>query len=493
MILRKEFIFTAILLCSLFGVSSCAQKKNDRSSEKVEKKVKPNIIYILADDMGYGDVGVYGQTKIKTPIIDKLANEGIKFTDHYSGQTVCSPSRCSLMTGMHMGNASVTRNGQLLNPDDVTVSELLKTAGYKTGIIGKWGLSEGVTEDNCPNQQGFDHYFGFDNQGFAHFYYPEYLWRNHTKVEYPENLGIRDENGAYKKGKGTYSHDEFAEEALKFINESKDEPFFLYLPFAIPHAELTIQEDAKEEYRGLNWPETPKEVGGGARKGHGYGSQYTDGYCAQEEPNITYAAMITRMDKNIGRIIDLLEELDIDENTIIMFASDNGPSDEGGQSIKFFDSSKGLRGKKRDLYEGGIRIPFVVNWKGTVKGGQESSIPSAFWDFLPTACDLAGVDTPNNIDGVSLLPTILGKSETQIKHKYLYWEWKHGKRPQYEAVRVDNWKFFRITPEKEKNNKPYYELYNLDNDISETTNIAKEHPELVEKFIPYLEEAKPKS
>ncbi|TYA72039.1 arylsulfatase [Seonamhaeicola marinus] len=485
---RLSFLGVFFLSCIAI---SCAQKKSSKTKLKEESQTKPNIIYILADDMGYGDVGVYGQTKIKTPNIDKLANEGIRFTDHYSGQTVCSPSRCSLMTGMHMGNASVTINGQLLDPNDVTIAELLKTAGYKTGLIGKWGLSQGVTDDNCPNQQGFDHYFGFDNQGFAHFYYPEYLWRNHTKVEYPENLNIRDEQGRYIKGKGTYSHDEFAKEALQFIKENKDEPFFLYLPFAIPHAELTIQEEAMEEYRALNWPETPKRIGGGGGKDYGYGSQYVNGYCAQDEPNTTYAAMITRMDKNIGRIVDLLNELGIDENTIIMFSSDNGPSNEGGQSIKFFDSSKGLRGKKRDLYEGGIRIPFVVNWKGTVKGGQVSNLPSAFWDFLPTACDLANIETPKNIDGISMLPTILGESNSQEKHKYLYWEWKHGKRPLYETVRVDNWKFFRVTPQN--STKPHYELYDLDKDVSETSNLAEKHPELVERFIPYLEEAKNKN
>lgn len=478
-----------LVFISFLGIVSCAQKATILK-DKVQPK--PNIIYILADDMGYGDVGVYGQSKIKTPFIDKMANEGIRFTNHYAGQTVCSPSRCSLMTGMHMGNASVTRNGQLMNPDDVTVAELLKTAGYKTAIIGKWGLSEGPTAPNSPNQQGFDHYFGFQNQGFAHFYYPEYLWRNHTKVEYPENLNIRDENGSYLEGKGTYSHDEFSKEALQFINDNKLEPFFLYLPFAIPHAELTVPEDSKTEYRGLNWPETPKLIGGGGGKNHGYGSQYIDGYCAQDEPNLTYASMITRMDKNIGRIMDLLEELNIAENTIVMFASDNGPSNEGGQSIDFFDSSKGLRGKKRDLYEGGIRIPFIVKWKGMVKEGVESDLPSAFWDFLPTVCDLAGVNVPENTDGVSLMPTILGNNTEQKAHKYLYWEWQTRKKYHFEALRVDNWKFYKITP-LAKDSKTYYELYNLDTDRFETKNIVSEHSNLVEEFIPYIKEARKSS
>lgn len=468
------------------GLVACAQKKQVTTSFE-EDKNRPNIIYILADDMGYGDVGAYGQTKIKTPNLDKMASDGIRFTNHYSGQTVCSPSRCSLMTGKHMGNASVTRNGQLMNPDDVTIAELLKPAGYKTAIIGKWGLSEGVTSENSPNQQGFDHYFGFDNQGFAHFYYPEFLWRNHTKVEYPENLGIRDEKGHYIKGKGTYSHDEFAKEALQFIKESKDTPFFLYLPFAIPHAELTIQEEAKQQYRGLNWPETPKAEGGGAKKGKGYGSQYVNGYCAQEEPNITYAAMITRMDKNIGRIMALLEELNISENTIIMFASDNGPSNEGGQDMAFFRSADGLRGHKRDLYEGGIRIPFMVNWKHKIRPETVSKMPSAFWDILPTICDVAGVKAPKDIDGVSLLPELVGASDKQEKHKYLYWEWQHKKKPKYEALRVDNWKVFKITPLQSKT--AYYELYDLEKDRFETTNLVERFPEVLEKFKPYFEEA----
>ncbi|MDO7173148.1 arylsulfatase [Mariniflexile sp. AS56] len=479
---KFKLLMNLVLFCSL-GMLSCAQNS---TTSKTAKQQKPNIIYILADDMGYGDVGVYGQTKIKTPNIDKMANEGLKFTNHYSGQTVCSPSRCSLMTGMHMGNASVKRNGELMDPNDVTVAELLKPAGYKTGIIGKWGLSEGALADNSPNQQGFDHYFGFENQGFAHFYYPEYLWRNHTKVEYPENLNIRDEQGRYIKGKGTYSHDEFAKEALQFIKDNKSEPFFLYLPFAIPHAELTVPEDSKTQYRELKWPEVPKLIGGGGGKDSGYGSQYVDGYCAQDEPNITYAAMISRMDKNIGRIFDLLDELNIAENTIIMFASDNGPSYEGGQDTEFFNSAGGLRGHKRDVYEGGIRIPFIVKWKGHVKEGGVSNLPSAFWDFLPTVCDLTGLASPKNVDGISLLPTILGKTEQQRKHNYLYWEWNNN--PYYQALRVDNWKFFKITP-KDTKMEPYYELYNLADDISESNNMVSQHPELVEKFIPFIKEA----
>lgn len=444
---------------------------------------KPNIIYILADDMGYGDLGCYGQTKTKTPSLDKMAAEGMRFTNHYSGQTVCSPSRCSLMTGMHMGHASVRRNGPLLDPDDVTVAELMKTAGYATCAIGKWGLAQGPNEPNSPNQKGFDHWFGFDNQGFAHFYYPEFMWRNHTKVEYPENLGIRDETGHYPEGKGTYNHDLFTKEALSFITENKDHPFFLYLPYAIPHAELTVPEDSKTQYRGLNWPETPKAEGGGARPGKGFGSQYVNGYCAQEEPNITYAAMISRMDRDIGRILDLLGELGIDENTIVLFGSDNGPSDEGGQDLDFFKSHGDFRGHKRDIYEGGVHIPFIVRWPGKIQAGTESDHISGFWDFLPTACDLAGVKAPDNVDGISLLPTFLGDSAQQKKHDYLYWEWKD-----LQALRVGKWKFFYMNAKK-PNRAPVYELYNLEEDVSEQHNIVSQHPELIGKFLGYLKDA----
>lgn len=471
---NRLFLALAVVISS-WGFQACSDQELPR---------KPNIIYILADDLGYGDLGCYGQTKIQTPVLDRMAKEGIRFTSHYSGQTVCSPSRCALMTGMHMGHASVIRNGQLLNPEDITIAELLKLAGYKTGAIGKWGLAKGPHAPNSPNQQGFDYWFGFDNQGFAHFYYPEYLWRNHDKVEYPENIGIRDEEGRYIPGKGTYCHDEFTREALQFIENNKDDPFFLYLPYAIPHAELVIPEDSWEPYSGYDWPETPKAEGGGARPGHGYGSQYVDGYCAQDRPNFTYAAMISRMDRDIGQVLDLLMELELDENTIVMFGSDNGPSDEGGQSMEFFESSGGLRGYKRDIYEGGIRTPFIARWPGQIKAGAVTDHPSAFWDFLPTACEIAGIPVPGNVDGISFLPELLGKTSKQEKHEYLYWEWRD-----LQAIRAGKWKFFYMNSTKPEE-EPVYELYDLSADWPEQNNIADEHPELIQKFLPYLKEAR---
>lgn len=474
-----------IYISVLFILVMCSGFKGQAKQEN--KVQKPNIIYILADDLGYGDLGCYGQTKIKTPSLDKMAAEGMRFTNHYSGQTVCSPSRCSLMTGMHMGHASVKRNGQLLNPDDITVAELLKDAGYKTAAIGKWGLAQGPHAANSPNQQGFDHWFGFDNQGFAHFYYPEFLWRNHTKVEYSENLNIRDEKGHYIDGKGTYSHDEFTNEALWFIKENKDKPFFLYLPYAMPHAELTVPADSRKQYENLGWPETPKEKPGyenSSSKDQGYGSQYKTGYCAQKKPNVSYAGMITRMDRDIGHILKLLEELGIDENTIILFSSDNGASDEGGQCLEFFNSTGSLRGKKGDLYEGGINSPFIARWKGKIEAGSESCLISAFSDFLPTACDVSGVDIPENIDGLSMIPTLLGKESQQKQHKYLYWEWRT-----LQAIRVGKWKFFYMNSTK-LNEKPIYELYDLESDPAEQNNVVADYPELIEKFKPYLNEAR---
>lgn len=485
-------VLIAVLVC--FALISCANKASKQKvtpSGSVPAAMsgvegKPNIIYILADDLGYGDLGCYGSTKILTPCLDRMAAEGMRFTNHYSGQTVCSPSRCSLMTGMHMGHASVKANGQQLDPKDVTIAEILKEAGYATGGAGKWGLAKGPSATNSPNNQGFDHWMGYDNQGFAHFHYPEYLWRNQTKVEYPENLGIRDEKGDYYIKEGTYSHDEFTKEALGFIKDNKDNPFFLYLPYAVPHAELIVPAESLEPYEKLGWPETPKTKAGysnGNMKDQGYGSQYITGYCAQDQPNATYAGMVSRMDRDIGRIMDLLDELGIAENTIIMFGSDNGPTPEGGHNLEFLNSAGGFRGVKRDIYEGGIRTPFIVRWKSKIQPGTESDLISHFSDFLPTACDLADVD-PGNVDGVSLVPTFLGKPQEQKQHRYLYWEWKN-----LQALRVGKWKFFYMNatiPEQE----PVYELYDLVQDPAEQNNVVAEHPDLVAEFLPYLKEAR---
>jgi len=434
---------------------------------------RPNIVFILADDLGYGDLGCYGQEKIKTPRLDRMAREGMRFTSHYAGFTVCSPSRCALMTGKHMGHASVKGNGGSLKASDVTVAMLLKKAGYKTCMIGKWGLVGRPGHPGSPNNKGFDHFFGFDNQGFAHFYYPEFLWRNDQKVLYPKNHNLRV-NGEYKKGAGTYSHDELTKEALGWIEENKDHPFFLYLPYCIPHAELTVPADSMEPYLELNWPETPKLVNKGNNGGGGYGSQYKEGYCGQSHPNATYAGMISRMDRSIGKILDLLDELKLTGNTLVLFSSDNGPSPEGGQDVEFFNSNGPLSGGKRSLREGGIRVPLIARWPGKIQPGSVSDHPSAFWDFLPTACEAAGIEPPKDIDGISYLPELLGKTEAQGKHEYFYWIW---------AVRVGRWKLHPAGKDK-------YRLYDLEKDLAEEHDLADKFPAVVARCSKYFEIAK---
>lgn len=462
----RYLILTCLMSCGIVGAFA-------RAAAAKEVRDKPNIVFILADDLGYGDLGCYGQQKIKTPRLDQMAREGLKFTSHYAGFTVCSPSRCALMTGKHMGHATVKGNGGRLKKNDVTVAMLLKQAGYKTCMIGKWGLVGRPGHPGSPNNKGFDHFFGFDNQGFAHFYYPGFLWRNDEKVLYSMNHNLRV-NGEYKKNAGTYSHDELTKEAIGWIRDNKDHPFFLYLPYCIPHAELTVPEDSMEPYRKLNWPETPKLVNKGNNGGGGYGSQYKEGYCGQSHPNTTYAGMISRMDRSIGMILDLLDELKLSENTLVLFSSDNGPSPEGGQSLKFFNSTGPLSGHKRSMKEGGIRVPMIARWPGTIQPSRTSGHPSAFWDFLPTVCEVAGIEVPENIDGISYLPELLGKTAAQKKHEYFYWIW---------AVRVGKWKLH-------PRGKNRYALYDLESDIGEKVDLAAQFPDVVARCSKYFEIAK---
>ena len=430
----------------------------------IEKQAssKPNMIYILSDDLGYGDLGCYGQTKIKTPQLDKMANEGILFTDHYSGSTVCAPSRCALMTGLHTGHARVRGNyedgphgfgsGLELRKEDITVAELLQKSGYRTGLFGKWGLGVKNTSGE-PNKKGWDEFYGFLNQGHAHFFYPEYLWKNGEKVILEGN----------KDGqKNQYSHDLITEEALKFIKKNKNRPFFLTLTYTIPHAELIVPENSLKEYKG-KFPETPYVNDGSGGMG---------GYCSQEFPKATFAGMVTRMDGDIGRFFTLLKELGIDDNTIVMFSSDNGPHKEGGAEPDFFDSNGSLRGYKRDLYEGGIRVPMIARWPEKIKAGSKTNHVSAFWDVLPTLCEIGGAEYPK-VDGVSFLPAL--KGEQQDDAKYLYWEF-HEAENMVQAIRMGKWKAVRHSPDSE------LELYNLDNDISEEKNIASKNPEVVKKI-----------
>jgi arylsulfatase A-like enzyme len=353
---------------------------------------------------------------------------------------------------------------------------LLKEAGYRTCMVGKWGLVGRPGHPGSPNRKGFDHFFGFDNQGFAHFYYPEFLWRNGEKVLFPKNHDLRV-NGEYRKGAGDYSHDELVKEALSWVRRNREHSFFLYIPFCIPHAELVVPEDSIAPYREFGWPEKPRiegvgNTGGG--KDAGYGSQYTRGYCGQSHPHAAYAGMISRMDRSVGMILDLLEELHLTRDTFVLFSSDNGPSDEGGQTLRFFKSSGPLSGHKRSMHEGGLRVPTIARWPGRIEPGSMSDHPSAFWDFLPTACEVAGIAAPGKIDGISYLPELLGRTEDQRKHEYLYWPW---------AIRVGKWKLH-------PRGKDRYALFDLENDIGEKHDVAAQHPELVSRYGRYFQEAK---
>jgi arylsulfatase A-like enzyme len=448
---------------------SCQSEKK----VSVAEKSKPNIIYIMADDMGYGDVGCYGQKIIKTPNIDKLASEGMRFTQHYAGTAVCAPSRCALMTGMHMGHAEVRGNlqaepsGQIpISDQTTTVAELLNDAGYTTGMIGKWGLGvEGTSGE--PTKQGFDFYYGYLDQVLAHNYFPEYLLRNGEKeylnneVKYLSKDEWHEGLGSYSTKKEDYSHDFFEEETLKFIEENKDKSFFLYLPYTIPHD----NGEAPDGQR-LEIPD--------------YGI-YSDKDWGTDQKG--YAAMVTCLDASVGKIVQKLKDAQIENNTLIIFTSDNGP-EMSYYFSSFFDSNGKFRGGKRDLYEGGIREPFIAKWPGKIQPGSESNHISAFWDFLPTACEIAGVPVPDNTDGISYLPELTGK-ENQKEHDYLYWEFYE--RTGTKAVRKGKWKAAQNNI-KTNPDSPI-ELYNLETDHGEQNNLASENPEIVAEMEAIMEQA----
>jgi len=465
---RRDFLKMTGFAAASLGAASLLPSCASESRSAGIKTKRPNIIFILADDLGYGDLGCFGQQTIQTPNIDRLAVEGMRFTDHYAGSTVCAPSRCCLMTGLHSGHTLVRGNANVpLRPSDVTVAELLKQAGYTTGIIGKWGLGE-ADSTGIPNRQGFDYWFGYLNQRHAHNYYPKYLWRNEQKVELANEvnhiIGGSDRTpGGVATKRVDYSHDLFAEEALRFVQKNKDRTFFLYLALTIPHANNEAGNKGMEvpshgPYTDKDWPEP--------QKGH--------------------AAMITRMDGDIGRLMAKLKTLGLDENTFVFFSSDNGPHKEGGADPAFFKSSGPLRGYKRALYEGGIRVPTIARWPGKIKAGSVTDHISAFWDFLPTCCDLADIKTPEGIDGISMLPTLLGQSSKQKKHEFLYWEFhEQGKR---QAVRMGDWKGIRQNVAKNPNGP--IELYYLKTDIAEQHNVADRHPQIVAKIEDLMKSAR---
>ncbi len=414
---------------------------------------KPNVVFILADDLGYGDLGCYGQQKIRTPNLDRLAAQGTRFTQAYAGSTVCAPSRCTLMTGKHTGHATVRGNALVpLRPEDVTVAEVFKAAGYATGLIGKWGLGEpGST--GLPTRQGFDYFFGYLNQVHAHNYYPDYLWRNEQKVALP-NVVVK----GVASHKEVYSADLLTREALEFVEKHKAEPFFLYLAFTIPHANNEggkngMEVPSDEPYSQEPWPQFAKN----------------------------HAAMITRLDADVGRVLERLRALGLEDDTLVFFSSDNGPHKEGGADPVFFRSGGPLRGFKRSMHDGGIRVPMLVRWPGHVKAAAVSEQVWAFWDFLPTAAELVGVKAPAGLDGISMLPALLGKGE-QKQHDFLYWEFHENGFKQ--AVRHGPWKAIRW-----QIGAPL-ELYDLRSDIGEEHNVAAQHPEVSARIEEYLKRAR---
>lgn len=416
---------------------------------------KPNIIYMLLDDAGYGDFSCYGQQKFETPNIDRMAGGGLRFTDHYSGATVCAPSRCILMTGLHGGHAFIRGNREIkpegqypIPAKTVTLPERLKAAGYATGAFGKWGLGAPGSEGD-PMNQGFDEFFGYNCQRHAHSYYPTYLWHNTEKVALD--------------GK-TYTADLIADQARSFITRHKDEPFFCYMPITVPHAALHVPEESAAPFR-EKFPQFEDTIGR---------------YSGPEikNPAACFAGMMTRLDDEIGQVLALLDELKIAEQTLVILTSDNGAHREGGHMPEFFNSTGPLRGIKRDLYEGGIRVPMIARWPGRIAPGTVTDHPSAFWDVVPTMCEVAGAAASKDTDGISFVPTLLGQPDKQKTHEFLYWEFspQGGKQ----AVRMGDWKGVRLNLQKDANAP--FELYNLKDDLGETKNVASEHPDVVARM-----------
>ncbi len=440
---------------------------------------KPNIVFILADDLGYGDLGCYGQTKIRTPNLDRLAAEGMRFTNFYAGCSVCAPSRCTLLTGKHLGHATVRDNMQRgpglegqhpMEPGTVTVAQLLKKAGYATAIVGKWGL--GMPEDqSSPLDFGFDHHYGYLCQGMAHTHYPPYLWRDNQQEPLAGNPPyFYGKPGTIAALGNIFAHDLLTEDALRWVRAHRDGPFFLYLAFTIPHLSLQVPDDSLAAYRG-RWPETPMTT--------------SKHYANHDTPRAAYAAMITRMDRDIGRLMALLKELGLDDDTLVCFASDNGAVFAlAGTDPEFFRSNGELRGYKQDLYEGGIRTPLVARWPGKIPAGVTSPFVGAFYDLMPTFCELAGTRAPHDTDGLSIVPTLLDRPG-QKPHEFLYWEYHSGGGAQ--AVRFGNWKAIRNNVTRSPDTTP--ELYDLAADPGEKTNIAGRQPELAAKAAAYMKAA----
>lgn len=465
-----------LLLLGLISLLACQSSNTSEQSSESEVQRLPNIVYILADDLGYGDLSCYGQRHFRTPNIDQLAVDGMRFTQHYAGTTVCAPSRSALMSGQHTGhtfirgNKSVEPEGQYPIPDSIfTLAEMLQQKGYATGAFGKWGLGP-VASTGDPNKQGFNEFYGYNCQSLAHNYYPYHLWHNEQMVELAENAGNDPK---------IYAPDLIQGAALGFIEKHKDQPFFLFVPTTLPHAELLAPEGYMAEFRGKFSPEKPY-------KGVDEGENYRKGpYGSQAESHAAFAAMIKVLDDQVGAIREKITELGLADNTLIIFTSDNGPHLEGGADPDYFDSNGPLQGYKRDLYEGGIRVPMIATWPGHIAAGSQSDHISAFWDVWPTMAELTGSSIPENLDGISFLPTLLGQ-EGQQKHDYLYWEFheKDGRQ----AIRQGDWKAVRYNVFS--NPDAPVELYNLTTDIGETNNLAGEYPEVAAEMKALMQQSR---
>jgi arylsulfatase A len=426
----------------------------------------PNILLIQADDLGYGDLSAYGQSQFQTPSLDRLAREGIRFTQYYSGSTVCAPSRAALMTGQHTGHGWVRGNGDIpLRDEDTTIAMILKNAGYRTAVIGKWGLGAPGTPGQ-PDKKGFEYSFGFIDHRHAHRQYTDHLWRNGEQVATDLE---RD-----------YVNDLFTRETISFIEQSDQRPFFIYLNYTVPHAELRPPADALEPLKG-RFPETPfTNAKADARPTGAKIESASLGYRSQPTPKAAFVAMVTRMDRDIGRLADLLRDRALDRRTLVMFISDNGPHREGGADPQFFKSSGGLRGIKRDLYEGGIRVPMIARWTGTIPAGRVSDHAWAHWDVLPTLAEIAGAKPPQGIDGMSMAQALRG--ERQPTQEFFYWEFHE--RGFQQAVRMGKWKAVRLKP-----GMPL-ELYDLAADPAEQRDVAQANAPIVSKIEEYLKTAR---
>lgn len=438
----------------------------------VQVHAAPNLIFILADDLGYGELGSFGQTVIQTPHLDKMASEGMSFTHFYAGSTVCAPSRSVLMTGKHQGRTRIRGNSpnsqtaeSALRPEDRTIAESLKDAGYATGMIGKWGLgSTGEASSGLPGNKGFDTFFGFLDHVHAHNHYPDYLWRNEEKILLPNQVTkIGNRGGGYAQEGILYADDLCADEALKFVSRNQQQPFFLYWSFILPHANNERNGALKD---GAEVPD--------------YGPYTNEDW---PNPDKGQAAMITRLDSYVGRMLDHLDKLGIAENTLVIFTSDNGPHNESSHDLQRFDPSGPFTGIKRSLTDGGIRVPMIARWPGKISPATRSAHVAYFGDWFATACDFAEIATPEDLDSISFAPTLLGDTP-QKEHQFLYWEFHE--RGFHQAVLLDGrWKAIR----KGSIENPL-SLYDLENDIAESKDVSGENPEVISKIIRYLETAR---